>query len=128
MLLFYISAAVIASGIDFNDLFFFLIPSTCLLRSRLSLKVREHKVLGPYVDGLSQLAVTSFEVCLPLLSRHTMITGPLVTFNRGPPLLNTHAHAHTYAHTHTLTDTHTHRHTHTHTPPTHTHPTARTRT
>uniref|UniRef100_A0A3P8UWT2 Kinesin family member 13A n=1 Tax=Cynoglossus semilaevis TaxID=244447 RepID=A0A3P8UWT2_CYNSE len=29
--------------------------------SRQSLKVREHKVLGPYVDGLSQLAVTSFE-------------------------------------------------------------------
>lgn len=27
------------------------------------MKVREHKVLGPYVDGLSQLAVTSFEVC-----------------------------------------------------------------
>lgn len=38
-------------------------------RSRQSLKVREHKVLGPYVDGLSQLAVTSFEVCLlPRLS------------------------------------------------------------
>uniref|UniRef100_A0A8B9GRR8 Kinesin family member 13A n=1 Tax=Astyanax mexicanus TaxID=7994 RepID=A0A8B9GRR8_ASTMX len=30
--------------------------------NRQSLKVREHKVLGPYVDGLSQLAVTSFEV------------------------------------------------------------------
>ncbi|XP_058868745.1 kinesin-like protein KIF13A isoform X2 [Acipenser ruthenus] len=29
--------------------------------SRISLKVREHKVLGPYVDGLSQLAVTCFE-------------------------------------------------------------------
>ncbi|XP_078270904.1 kinesin-like protein KIF13A isoform X3 [Rhinoraja longicauda] len=29
--------------------------------SRHSLKVREHKVLGPYVDGLSQLAVTCFE-------------------------------------------------------------------
>ncbi|XP_064409537.1 kinesin-like protein KIF13A isoform X10 [Latimeria chalumnae] len=29
--------------------------------SRQSLKVREHKVFGPYVDGLSQLAVTSFE-------------------------------------------------------------------
>lgn len=33
-------------------------------RSRQSLKVREHKVLGPYVDGLSQLAVTNFEVNL----------------------------------------------------------------
>ncbi|XP_053467200.1 kinesin-like protein KIF13A isoform X3 [Ictalurus furcatus] len=29
--------------------------------NRKSLKVREHKVLGPYVDGLSQLAVTSFQ-------------------------------------------------------------------
>lgn len=28
--------------------------------NKLSLKVREHNVLGPYVDGLSQLAVTSF--------------------------------------------------------------------
>lgn len=28
--------------------------------SKQSLKVREHNVLGPYVDGLSQLAVTSF--------------------------------------------------------------------
>jgi len=30
--------------------------------NKQSLKVREHNVLGPYVDGLSQLAVTSFEV------------------------------------------------------------------
>lgn len=30
--------------------------------TKQSLKVREHNVLGPYVDGLSQLAVTSFEV------------------------------------------------------------------
>lgn len=29
--------------------------------NKQSLKVREHNVLGPYVDGLSQLAVTSFE-------------------------------------------------------------------
>uniref|UniRef100_A0A8C5CH11 Kinesin family member 13A n=1 Tax=Gadus morhua TaxID=8049 RepID=A0A8C5CH11_GADMO len=36
--------------------------------SRLSLKVREHKVLGPYVDGLSQLAVTSFEDIEVLMS------------------------------------------------------------
>ncbi|XP_051575077.1 kinesin-like protein KIF13A isoform X1 [Myxocyprinus asiaticus] len=36
--------------------------------SRLSLKVREHKVLGPYVDGLSQLAVTSFEDIESLMS------------------------------------------------------------
>lgn len=30
--------------------------------SKQGLKVREHNVLGPYVDGLSQLAVTSYEV------------------------------------------------------------------
>lgn len=30
--------------------------------TRRSLRVREHVVLGPYVDGLSQLAVTSFQV------------------------------------------------------------------
>ncbi|KAF5272853.1 hypothetical protein FQR65_LT00449 [Abscondita terminalis] len=29
--------------------------------TKQSLKVREHNVLGPYVDGLSQLAVTSFQ-------------------------------------------------------------------
>lgn len=31
--------------------------------TRRSLRVREHAVLGPYVDGLSQLAVTSYQVC-----------------------------------------------------------------
>jgi hypothetical protein len=31
--------------------------------NKQSLRVREHNVLGPYVDGLSQLAVTSFQVC-----------------------------------------------------------------
>lgn len=42
-------------------------------QNKQSLKVREHNVLGPYVDGLSQLAVTSFQViffhllCLLLL-------------------------------------------------------------
>ncbi|XP_067267413.1 kinesin-like protein KIF13A isoform X2 [Chanodichthys erythropterus] len=36
--------------------------------SRQSLKVREHKVLGPYVDGLSQLAVMSFEDIESLMS------------------------------------------------------------
>ncbi|CAC5410127.1 KIF13 [Mytilus coruscus] len=29
--------------------------------SKQNLKVREHNILGPYVDGLSQLAVSSFE-------------------------------------------------------------------
>ncbi|XP_072416991.1 kinesin-like protein KIF13A isoform X5 [Chiloscyllium punctatum] len=36
--------------------------------SRHTLKVREHKVLGPYVDGLSQLAVTCFEDIESLMS------------------------------------------------------------
>ncbi|XP_063779290.1 kinesin-like protein KIF13A isoform X2 [Pseudophryne corroboree] len=36
--------------------------------SRQSLKVREHNVLGPYVDGLSQLAVTKFEDIESLMS------------------------------------------------------------
>ena len=30
--------------------------------SKSGLKVRENKVLGPYVDGLSQLAVVSYQV------------------------------------------------------------------
>ncbi|XP_061530916.1 kinesin-like protein KIF13A isoform X2 [Phycodurus eques] len=37
-------------------------------KGRQSLKVREHKVLGPYVDGLSQLAVTNFEDIEVLMS------------------------------------------------------------
>jgi len=32
--------------------------------SKQSLKVREHNVLGSYVDGLSQLAVVSYQVYL----------------------------------------------------------------
>lgn len=31
-------------------------------RGRQTLRVREHKVLGPYVDGLSRLAVASYKV------------------------------------------------------------------
>lgn len=36
-------------------------------RSKQNLKVREHNILGPYVDGLSMLAVASFEVTSQLL-------------------------------------------------------------
>lgn len=32
--------------------------------SKLNLKVREHQLLGPYVDGLSHLAVSSYSVKL----------------------------------------------------------------
>ena len=40
---------------------------TCLrVSGHQALKVREHNILGPYVDGLSLLAVTSFEVRLML--------------------------------------------------------------
>ena len=31
-------------------------------RGKHSLRVREHNILGPYVDGLSTLAVSSFQV------------------------------------------------------------------
>lgn len=51
-------------------LFYSCCPSPFVLRSRQSLKVREHKVFGPYVDGLSQLAVTNFEVSLAPFCHH----------------------------------------------------------
>ena len=35
-----------------------------IFRSKQNLKVREHNILGPYVDGLSQLAVSSFKVII----------------------------------------------------------------
>lgn len=38
--------------------------------SRQGLKVREHSVLGPYVDGLSQLAVISYQVRTILFCVH----------------------------------------------------------
>lgn len=41
--------------------------------SKQSLKVREHNVLGPYVDGLSQLAVTSFMVGVLSLKQQLII-------------------------------------------------------
>ncbi len=34
----------------------------CINRGKSSLKVREHKSLGPYVENLSKLAVRSFKV------------------------------------------------------------------
>lgn len=41
--------------------------------TRRSLRVREHAVLGPYVDGLSQLAVTSFQVSSSYVPKETTI-------------------------------------------------------
>lgn len=41
--------------------------------TRRSLRVREHAVLGPYVDGLSQLAVTSFQVSSSYVRKETTI-------------------------------------------------------
>lgn len=42
----------------FTSVFAFILFS----RGRQTLRVREHKVLGPYVDGLSRLAVASYKV------------------------------------------------------------------
>lgn len=47
---------VLSQSCAYKSLFF---PPT---RSRQSLKVREHSVYGPYVDGLSKLAVASYKV------------------------------------------------------------------
>ena len=33
-----------------------------IFSNHYALKVRENKILGPYVDGLSQLVVTSYQV------------------------------------------------------------------
>lgn len=44
------------------------IDTTHLNRGKQTLKVREHKTLGPYVEGLSKLAVRSFKVSLKLLT------------------------------------------------------------
>ncbi|KAK2093917.1 Kinesin-like protein kif13b [Saguinus oedipus] len=45
-----------------------LLNFTLLAKSRQTLKVREHSVLGPYVDGLSKLAVTSYKDIESLMS------------------------------------------------------------
>ncbi|MGH0138193.1 UNVERIFIED_CONTAM: hypothetical protein FKN15_066744 [Acipenser sinensis] len=45
-----------------------LTHTLCDLQGRHSLKVREHKVLGPYVDGLSRLAVACFKDIESLMS------------------------------------------------------------
>lgn len=40
------------------------------MSSRNGLRVREHNVLGPYVDGLSQLAVISYLVSFKVTGCH----------------------------------------------------------
>ena len=40
----------------------------CIPSGKHALKVREHKSLGPYVEGLSKLAVTSFKDINELMS------------------------------------------------------------
>lgn len=40
-----------------------------ICRSKQNLKVREHNILGPYVDGLSMCVVSSFEVSCFSLKR-----------------------------------------------------------
>ena len=44
----------------YNEKVFDLLDLTSTTKA--GLKVREHNVLGPYVDGLGQLAVISFQV------------------------------------------------------------------
>ena len=52
----------------YNEKVFDLLDLTSTTKA--GLKVREHNVLGPYVDGLGQLAVISFQVKTnPLESR-----------------------------------------------------------
>ena len=49
--------------IDVNDAIWFEIFTTLSgFSDKQNLKVREHKLLGPYVDGLSKLVVSSFMV------------------------------------------------------------------
>ena len=43
-----------------------LIQGFVLFRNHATLRVREHKILGPYVEGLTKLVVSSFKVCMPL--------------------------------------------------------------
>ncbi|KAA8583439.1 hypothetical protein FQN60_015985, partial [Etheostoma spectabile] len=45
-----------------------LIPRLCSSLNRQALRVREHKVLGPYVDGLSRLAVSCYKDIESLMS------------------------------------------------------------
>lgn len=33
-----------------------------MFRNQATLRVREHKILGPYVEGLTKLVVSSFKV------------------------------------------------------------------
>ena len=56
----------------YNEKVFDLLDLTSTTKA--GLKVREHNVLGPYVDGLGQLAVISFQVKTnPLESRSRRI-------------------------------------------------------
>lgn len=55
-------------------------PFVCYLcRGRQALRVREHKVLGPYVDGLSRLAVTSYKVNVVLDNVFCLVTTYFLT-------------------------------------------------
>ena len=45
----------------YNEKVYDLLDLSNSTTNKAGLKVREHNVLGPYVDGLSQLAVISYQ-------------------------------------------------------------------
>ena len=53
-----------------------------LCRSRAALRVREHNVFGPYVDGLSRLAVASYKVTVTPSRFSSVCLFPSVTSSR----------------------------------------------
>ncbi|KAJ3639965.1 hypothetical protein Zmor_003291 [Zophobas morio] len=73
--------------------------------NKQSLKVREHNVLGPYVDGLSQLAVTSFQDIDNLMAEGNKSRTVAAT-NMNSESSRSHA-VFTVILTQTLVDTHT---------------------
>lgn len=64
--------ALLIQGVEEQSLIFGI---ECLLssshcRNRQALRVREHNVFGPYVDGLSRLAVACYKVLWGFLGKN----------------------------------------------------------
>ena len=56
-----------------------MIHHSFFVSDKQNLKVREHKVLGPYVDGLSKLVVSSFQVnCFELVQEMCRFNGVML--------------------------------------------------
>jgi hypothetical protein len=45
-----------------------------------SLKVREHRILGPYVEGLTKLAVVDFQTIKRLMEEGNQVCAPITRF------------------------------------------------